>query len=157
MKKLAIFGGIIIAVFALIIFLNNQKNKDILADNPYGNEKLEQPTIDLIDDPNYQNIILPDELTAKIESGEPVTAYFFSPTCVYCKEMTPRLVPLAEENGIDIVKYNVLEFEQAWDDFALQGTPTLIHFKDGKEVARLMNAQPNESIQAFFDQVVLKK
>lgn len=156
MKKLAIFGGIIVVVFVLIIVLTNQANKSKLADSPYDKEDLSQSTIDLIDDENYQNIINPDELQAKIESGEPVTAYFFSPECVHCKELTPRLTPLAEENGVDIVKYNILEYEQGWDDYRIKATPTLVYFEDGQEVERVEGAVPNENIQAFFDQVVLK-
>ncbi|MFJ8066801.1 thioredoxin family protein [Psychrobacillus sp. NPDC096426] len=156
MKKLAIFGGIIVLVFVLIFVLNSQKNKQALTDNPYDKEVLNQSTIDLIKDPNYQNIILPDDLKKKIDSGKPVTAYFFSPECVHCQEMTPRLTPLAEENSVDIVKYNVLEYEQGWDDYLIKATPTIIYFKDGKEVTRMVGAQPNENIQAFFDQVVLK-
>ncbi|ALC84410.1 thioredoxin [Bacillus sp. FJAT-22090] len=156
MKKLAIFGGIIVVVFALIIVLTNQANKSKLADSPYDKKNLSQSTIDLIDDENYQNIINPDELQAKIKSGEPVTAYFFSPECVHCKELTPRLTPLAEENGVDIVKYNILEYEQGWDDYRITATPTLVYFENGKEVERVEGAVPNENIQAFFDQVVLK-
>lgn len=156
MKKLLLFGGIIIAVFVLIFVLNSQKNKDVLANNPYDTEDLKQSTIDLIDDPNYQNIILPEDLEEKIATGEPVTAYFFSPECVHCLEMTPRLTPLAEENDVEIVKYNVLEYEQGWDDYLIQATPTMIYFKDGKEVVRVEGAIANDQIQAFFDQVVLK-
>ncbi|MER2262539.1 MAG: thioredoxin family protein [Psychrobacillus sp.] len=156
MKKVAIIGGVIILVFVLIFVLNSQKNKNALENNPYDTDNLKQSTIDLLDDPNYQNIILPKDLDNKIKKGETFTVYFFSPECSHCKEMTPRLTPLAEENNVEIFKYNVLEYEQGWNDFAIEGTPTLIHFENGKEVARMPNAQPNENIQAFFDQVVLK-
>lgn len=156
MKKLAIFGGIIVVVFVLIMVLTNQANKSKLSDSPYDKTNLKQSTIDLIDDENYQNIIMPDDLSAKIESGEPVTAYFFSPECVHCQEMTPRLTPLAKENDVDIVKYNILEYEEGWDDYSIRATPTLVHFEDGKEVQRIEGAVPDEQIQDFFDQVVLK-
>ena len=156
MKKLLIFGGIIVAVFVLIFVLNSQKNKDALANNPYDTDDLEQSTIDLIDDPNYQNIILPADLEQKIATGESVTAYFFSPECVHCQEMTPRLIPVAEKNDIEIVKYNVLEYEKGWNDYRIEATPTMIHFKDGKEVERVTGAISNDQIQGFFDQVVLK-
>ena len=156
MKKLAIFGGIIVIVFVLIMVLTNQANKSKLSDSPYNKTNLKQSTIDLIDDENYQNIIMPDDLSAKIESGEPVTAYFFSPECVHCQEMTPRLTPLANENDVDIVKYNILEYEQGWDDYNIRATPTLVYFEGGKEVKRIEGAVPNEQIQDFFDQVVLK-
>ncbi|MFF2755711.1 thioredoxin family protein [Psychrobacillus sp. NPDC058041] len=156
MKKLAIFGGIIVVVFALIIILTNQSNKTKLADNPYDKTNLKQSTIDLLKDPNYQNIIMPDKLKEKIATGEPVTVYFFSPECIHCQEMTPRLVPLAKKNGVEIVKYNILEYEQGWDDYSIEATPTLVYFKDGKEVSRMFGSQSDETIQAFFDQVVLK-
>ncbi|QEY22276.1 thioredoxin [Psychrobacillus sp. AK 1817] len=156
MKKIAIIGGVIVLVFVLIFVLNSQKNKNALEDNPYDTDNLKQSTIDLLDDPNYQNIILPKDLNEKIEKGETFTVYFFSPECSHCKEMTPRLTPIAEENNVEIFKYNILEYEQGWDDFNIKGTPTLVHFENGKEVARMPNAQPKENIQAFFDQVVLK-
>ena len=156
MKKLLIIGGIIVAVFALIIVLNNMSNNNKLADNPYGTDDLKQETIDQLEDENYQNIILPDDLKAKVESGEPVTAYFFSPVCVHCKAMTPVLMPVVEDMGVDLVQYNIWEFEQGWEDYKIEGTPTIIHFEDGKEVSRLMNNQPKENIEAFFSDVVLK-
>ena len=156
MKKLLIIGGAIAALFILLIVLTNMSNNKKLADNPYGTEDLKQETIDQLDDENYQNIILPDELQDKIESGEPVTAYFFSPTCVHCKAMTPVLMPAAEEAKVAIDQYNVYEFEQGWDDYMIEATPTLIHFRDGKEVSRMVGNQPEENIDAFFNQVVLK-
>lgn len=154
MKKLAIFGGIIIAAFVLIIVLTNLSNSDKLANNPYDTDDLNQSTIDLLDDENYQNIILPDELNEKLEAGETVTAYFFSPECGYCKEMTPVLMPLAEQEDVEIVQYNVLEYEQAWTDFAIEATPTLVHFENGKEEMRAVGALPEEEILRFFEEVV---
>lgn len=156
MKKLLIIGGAIVAVFILLIVLTNMSNDKKLADNPYGTEDLEQETIDQLDDENYQNIILPDDLKEEIESGEPVTAYFFSPICVHCKAMTPVLMPVVEDMGVDLVQYNIYEFEQGWEDYKIEGTPTIIHFEDGKEVSRLYGAHPKENIEAFFNEVVLK-
>ncbi|MDX1772235.1 MAG: thioredoxin family protein [Planococcaceae bacterium] len=156
MKKLLIIGGAIAAVFILLIVLTNMSNDKKLADNPYGTEDLEQETIDQLDDENYQNIILPDDLKAKVESGEPVTAYFFSPTCSHCKAMTPVLMPIVEEMDVDIVQYNILEFEQGWDDYQIEYTPTMVYFEDGQEVSRMVGNQPKENIEAFFNEVVLK-
>ncbi|MCZ8538576.1 thioredoxin family protein [Paenisporosarcina quisquiliarum] len=156
MKKLLIIGGIIVAVFALLIVLNNASNKSKLADNPYGTDDLKQETIDQLDDENYQNIILPDDLQEKVESGEPVTAYFFSPICSHCKAMTPVLMPIVEDMDVDLVQYNIYEFEQGWEDYLIEATPTMIHFEDGKEVARMVGNQPEENIKTFFNDVVLK-
>ena len=156
MKKLFIIGGAIVALFILLIVLTNMSNDKKLADNAYKTNDLKQETIDQLGDENYQNIILPDDLVSKIESGEPVTAYFFSPICVHCKAMTPVLMPIAEDMNVDIVQYNIYEFEQGWNDFNIEATPTMIHFEDGQEVSRMVGNQPKEEIETFFNNVVLK-
>jgi len=156
LKKLGIIGGVVIVLFIVIILLTNLSNKDKLENNPYGTNNLYQSTIDLLDDENYQNIILPDALEEKIASGEPVTAYLFSPECPHCKNMTPKLMPIADEMGVEIDQLNILEYKAGWDDYNVEATPTLIHFKDGKEVNRLVGDAPEETIRQFFNEVVLK-
>ena len=153
MKKLAIIGGIIIVLFIGIIVLNNMSNSDKLEDNPYGTDNLNQATIDLLDDENYQNIILPEDLEAKIESGEDVFAYLFSPLCSYCVQFTPKLMEVAGEEGIQIDQLNVLEFESAKAAYKLEATPTLVYFEDGKEVARIVGDYSKDEIRQFFESV----
>jgi thiol-disulfide isomerase/thioredoxin len=149
MKKVIIFLVIIIALFAGMGFLNYLQNKDKLGeDNPYGTNNLSQETIDQLDDPNYQNIILPEELETKLNNKEDVTVYFYASDCPHCKRTTPVLMPLAEEMGVDIAQYNLKEFVDGWDQYAISGTPTLVHFKDGKEVARI----DGEREEAVFKQ-----
>lgn len=156
MKKLAIFGGIIVVLFAAIIVLTNMSNKDKLKDNPYDKEDLRQSTIDLLGDKNYQNIILPEPLEEKIASGEPVFAYLFSPECGYCMQMTPKLMPIAEEFDIQIDQLNVLEYQDQGPKYNLEGTPTLIYFNDGEEVTRLYGDYDKETIREFFESLNLK-
>lgn len=155
MKKLAIIGAVVVLLFAAIIVLTNLSNKNKLADNPYGTNDLKQETIDQLEDPNYQNIILPDALKAKIKSGEEVLAYMFSPICVHCQNFTPKLMPIAEELNLQIDQLNVYEFDQAWEDYQFNSTPTLIYFKDGKEVARLVGDESEANLRNFFDVNVL--
>lgn len=156
MKKLGIIAAVVVILFAVVIVLTNLSNKSKLEDNPYGKEDLQQKTIDLIGKEEYSNIIVPKDLDAKIASGEPVVAYFFSPDCPYCMEMTPRLMPIADEMDIHVDQLNLLEFDHGWDDYQITNTPTLIYFEDGKEVERMVGAHPNENIRQFFEEVVLK-
>ncbi|MCG7345615.1 thioredoxin family protein [Sporosarcina sp. ACRSL] len=153
MKKLLIIGGVIVAIFALIIVLNNQSNKEKLKDNPYGTNDLSQATIDLLGNENYSNIVLPDELYEKVTSGEDVTAYFFHPECQYCQQMTPILMPIAKEKGIHVYQYNMMEFPNESQPYGITSWPALIHYKDGKEVARSVGLpqNPEEDIRTFFD------
>jgi len=152
MKKLLIIGGGIIAIFALIVVLSNKSDEAKLEDNPYGTNKLQKSTIGLIGDKNYNNIILPKDLDKKITTDESVTAYFFSPECGYCQEMTPVLMPLADEMNVDVLQYNLLEFNNEASSYEIEATPTLIQFKDGNEVGRLVGLQPEENIRKFFDE-----
>ncbi len=153
MKKLFIIGGVIIAIFILIVVLSNKSNQAKMKDNPYGTDNLEKSTIDLIGNENYSNIVLPDDLFKKIEAGESVTAYYFHPECQFCMQMTPVMMPIAKEMGVNVLQYNMMEF----GDKAGEGTkygivswPALVHYEGGKEVGRMVGAQPEENIRAFF-------
>jgi len=159
LKKLLIIGAVIVVLFASIIVLTNYSNKSKLAsaNNPYGDKELKQETIDQLDDKNYQNIMLPDELQKKIEAGEDVNAYFFSPICVHCQAFTPVLMPIADELGIDIAQLNVYEYENLWQKYDIEATPTFIRFEDGKETARFVGALAEEDLRSFLDKEVLKK
>ena len=155
MKKLGIIGAIVVALFALIIVLTVMSNNSKLENNPYDTDDLNQATIDLLDDENYQSIILPEALEDKIESGDKTVAYLFSPLCVHCKSFTPKLMKVAEELDVQIDQLNVLEYEHAWDQYHISGTPTLIYFEDGSEVVRISGDYPEEDIRAFFEANVL--
>lgn len=156
-KKLTIIIAIIVVLFGALYFALNYKNEQALGDgdNPYGTTDLDQSTIDQLGDPLYENQILPDELQEQVESGEPTTVYFYSPDCVYCQQTTPYLVPLTEEMGVDMKKLNLLEFDEEAAPFGIQSTPTVIHYEDGKEVARLEGQYPEEQYETFFEEYVL--
>lgn len=153
MKKLLAIAGIIIVIFVLILVLNKQSNKEKLEQNPYDKNNLNQASLDLIGDENYNNIILPAELQTKIESGESVTAYFFSPLCQYCQQMTPIMMPIAKDLGVEVDQLNLLEYENTGFKYQIESTPTLIHFANGEEVGRMVGGQPEENIRSFFETV----
>ncbi|OIU73289.1 thioredoxin family protein [Rossellomorea aquimaris] len=154
MKKIIIFLAIVVGLFAAIAIVTNIQNSQKAEGNKYKKEDLDPATVDLLDDPNYQNVILPDELEKKLGDKEDVTVYFYSPTCPHCKKTTPMLAPLAEDMGVDMVQYNLLEFEQGWNDYQIESTPTLVHFENGKEADRLVGSQPEEVYKSFFEQYV---
>lgn len=153
MKKLLLIGGAIIVVFILIVVLSNKSNEAKLKDNPYGTNDLAKPTIDLIGNENYSNIVLPDTLFKKIKAGESVTAYYFHPECHFCMEMTPVMMPIAKEMDVNVLQYNMLEFGNQVNEtteYNIEGWPALVHYEDGKEVGRMVGAQPEENIRLFF-------
>ncbi|HLS20773.1 MAG TPA: thioredoxin family protein [Bacillota bacterium] len=158
-SKMVMIIGAVVILFAALYFVVDYKNKQKLAsaDNPYGKDELAQETIDQLDDPLYQNQITPDALAELLTNGEDVTVYFYSPTCVYCRNTTPVLVPLAEELGIDLKKLNLLEFRDSWDTYGIKGTPTLIHYENGEEANRISGEQPEEVFREFLAPFVANK
>lgn len=151
MKKIIIFLGIIIVLFGALAFITSYSNSEKSEDNPYGKESLEQSTIDQLDDPLYQNQIVPAELEKKLSNGEDMFVYFYSPECIHCQNTSPVLVPLAEEMGIDLRKYNLLEFEQGWPNYRIESTPTVVKFEDGKEVDRIVGSQSEENFRRWIE------
>src|SRR5690625_2088874 len=155
-NKMLIIVVVILVLFAGLYFVNNYKNDQALEgnENPYGKETLKQETIDQLDDPLYQNIIVPEDLDAKLANGEDITVYYYSPTCVYCQKTTPVVVPIAEELGVDLKKMNLLEFDKM-DYYHIEGTPTIIHYEDGQEVSRIVGEQSEENFRSFFEDYVI--
>lgn len=150
--------GAIIILFVALYFVVDYKNQQAIdiSGNPYGKDNLKQETIDQLDNPLYQNQITPDQLEGKLENKEDLIVYFYSPTCVYCQNTTPVLVPLAEELGVDVKKLNLLEFEAEWDKYRIEGTPTLVYFENGEEAARISGQQQEEGLRTFFNETALK-
>lgn len=156
MKKVIIFLLIIIGLFAALFFVNKAQNEEKSEGNIYGKDTLHPETVKQLDDPNYQNIILPEELDKKLENGEDVTVYFFSPTCPHCVRTTPVVAPLAKDMSVDLEQYNLLEFDQGWNDYGIESTPTIVQYKDGKEVNRIVGYQEEATFENWFNENTLK-
>lgn len=156
-NKMILIVGVIVVLFGALYFVNDYKNKQTVEnnDNPYGDKKLEQSTIAQLDDPLYTNQIMPEELEERVENKESVTVYFYSPECSHCQNTTPVLVPVTEDLGIDMVKLNLLEFPKEWDNWGIESTPTVVHYEDSKEVARIIGERTEEEFKAFFNEYVL--
>lgn len=153
MKKMLIFIGIVVILFIVLMVLSNAINKKEVEGNPFGKTTLHQETIKQLDNPLYQNVILPDELKDKLQKKENVTVYFYSPTCPACVKTTPTVVPLAEQMEIDLKMYNVLEFEKGWKDYNIEYTPTLIHFENGQEKIRFEGySETEQDYEQWFNE-----
>ncbi|MHA6251656.1 thioredoxin family protein [Oceanobacillus sp. CAU 1775] len=155
-KKVIIIVGAIAILFVALFFAINYKNdKALEGDNPYGTTDLDQATIDQLNNPLYGNQVLPDDLLEQVTSGESTTVYFYSPTCSFCQQTTPYLVPLSEDMNVDLKKLNLLEFGGEAAPFRIQSTPTVVHYEDGEEVFRLEGQHTEEQYEAFFNEYVL--
>jgi thioredoxin-related protein len=62
------------------------------------------------------------------------------------------VAPLAEDMDIDLVQFNLLEFEDGWDDYRITETPTIVQYKDGKEVKRITGYQEKAVFEQWFNE-----
>ncbi len=147
-----IFLVVIVGLFGAIAIITNIQNSQKAEGNMFKKDNLDPSTVELLDDPNYQNVILPEELEEKLSNKEDATVYFYSSDCIHCKRTTPVLAPLAEEMDVNMVQYNLKEFEQGWNQYGIEATPTLVHFEDGKESSRIVGEQPEEEFKRFFEE-----
>ena len=73
-----------------------------------------------------------------IQSHKPVLIDFYAEWCTPCKMMKPRLLEVAEVIGekAKIVTVDVDKEKKITERFRIQSVPTLIIFKDGKQLWR---------------------
>lgn len=134
-KRLPMLFGAIIVVIALII------TASVLADKFDATAKANATL--------YSKEISLTALQEKTSAQEDFYAYFYQPSCQHCKVVSPYLIPLAQEMGKPLFPVNIEGKKDAWQDYHIEGTPTLIHFKDGKEVERL-DGQYDPSVYSDF-------
>ncbi|MBB5174368.1 thioredoxin family protein [Texcoconibacillus texcoconensis] len=154
MKKMIIFLGIIVVLLGSLTWLTSQQQTQEAEGNPFGKDQLHQSTIDQLDDPLYANVILPNEMDEILGNEENKTVYYYSPQCPACDDVTPMLVPLAEEENVDLQLFNVLEFPEGHYGYDIEGVPTVIHYEAGEEQERLEGGQEEDVYRSFFQSVV---
>ncbi|HZG75684.1 MAG TPA: thioredoxin family protein [Paenibacillus sp.] len=152
-RKLILYFGIFALLIVALVVVNQQANK-ASSDNVYGipTSQLSPQTVDLLDDPNYQNIILPEELDKRLADKESFFLYYFSATCPHCIATTPQLNPLIAEAGVDVKQFNLDVYNEGFNKYNIIYTPTLIYYENGVEVERIEGGFGNDiTAQTFTD------
>ena len=91
-----------------------------------------------------------------LESSIPVLVDFWAPWCMPCRMLEPIIEKLAEENQgkLKVCRLNTDENQYIAAQYGIQGIPTLIVFKEGREIGRTVGAMPKEKLQEKLDPIL---
>jgi thioredoxin 1 len=91
-----------------------------------------------------------------LKGDKPALVDFWAPWCMPCKIIAPALEKVAGEmkGKINVFKLNVDESPDVATDFSIFNIPTLVIFKDGKEVSRMVGVNSKEAIEAKINAIL---
>jgi thioredoxin 1 len=86
--------------------------------------------------------------TAVLGSDTPVLVDFWAEWCVPCHMVSPVVEEIGVEKGegLKVAKLNIDDNPQATRQYGVMSIPSLILFKGGEEVARVVGARPKDAI-----------
>jgi len=89
--------------------------------------------------------------TADVQNAEkPVIVDFWSPDCPPCRRLLPILEQLSNE-GLPVFKAAIEDEPELAQHFGVSALPTLILFKGGEVVDRLVGFQSPKTILDFYN------
>ena len=102
-------------------------------------------------------VTITNENFASLKAGDqPLVVDFWATWCGPCRMVAPIISELAEEYSGKIVvgKCDVEENDELAAEFGIRNIPTILFFKNGEMVDKLIGAQPKAKLEEKFKQLL---
>lgn len=88
-----------------------------------------------------------------LKSDKPVLVDFWAEWCMPCKMIAPIMEELAKDydGQVKIAKLDIDENNQTASQYQVMSIPSLLLYKDGEVVERIVGVVPKEQIEGLLD------
>ena len=92
-----------------------------------------------------------DEFHEFVNQSEPSLVQFAANWCGPCKMLTKTLESMEQSQPLRVAKVDIDEERELARSFGIRSVPTMIIFKDGKEVKRTVGNKTQNAIEDFME------
>jgi thioredoxin 1 len=102
---------------------------------------------------NIGDVTDQDFATTVLQAETPVLVDFWAEWCVPCHMVSPVVEEIGEEkkDGLRVAKLNIDDNPDVTRKYGVMSIPSLILFKDGQEVARVVGARGKDALLKEID------
>lgn len=106
--------------------------------------------------PNVKSFTAENFQTDVLHSQQPVLVDFWAAWCGPCKMIAPVIDEIASDYSGKLVvgKLNVDENRQTAQDYGIRGIPTMLLFKGGQTVERIVGYKSKSELSQIINQVL---
>lgn len=98
-------------------------------------------------------IVNKEKFNELIKSGEIVIVDFFATWCGPCQMFLPIFDEVSSELDVNMIKIDIDQEMEVASGNNVLGVPTIVAFKDGKEISRFSGFRPKEELLQFIEAV----
>ncbi|MGC8743569.1 MAG: thioredoxin [Verrucomicrobiia bacterium] len=125
----------------------------LVAGSPFGNNGQNA------DETNVKSVVDPSQFDSLVlKSQQPVIVDFYATWCPPCRRLSPIIAKLANEYAgkVNVIKVDIDKGTKLANQYRISAVPTLMGFKDGKQVFRLEGAPPEAEMKKYFESLNAK-